>query len=648
MQLGQFKSPRRKLWRIADTGLLVRKVRSGEAPWEDSMELSGRRMSVYVRYGVAPGGALSFAWTGTWIPLRTIPVETCGANFQASCTLEELPGLLADGEKLAESPCEFRFDGILHIFSTTPEGMQIIRSVFASPESICALQHIRVVNGSGKPREITLSPGAEFPAGEGGRGVYPVSASLYLSRGPRVLAPGEEAEYTLTFCARTADQTLPRPDGRAEMYARYARVAELTAPLQLRTGVPEIDSEFYFSKLRAGENIFLTRTGLLHSPGGKRYYASVWANDQLEYAAPWFGFTGDRAGIEASLNAFELYIPFMGPEYKPIPSSIVSEGVGIWNKRGDRGDGAMYAYGAARFALASGRRDIALKLKTPIEWCLEFCRRKLNDDGVPESDTDEMETRLPSGKANLCTASLYFDALRTASALERDLGDPGRAETYAAQARTLGSAIEKYFGANLRGFDTYRYYRECEVLRSWMGIPLCMGLFDRAAGTAAALFSERLWIGAGMLSAEGDEKVWDRSALYAFRGAIFSGQGDRVFPLLRDYSETRLTGEHIPYPFEAWPENDCRQTSAESALYARIFTEGWFGLVPAGLRRFTAAPNPPAAVPESELNDVPAFGHVLDFSLKGRELEIRCDGKLFAAGPAPREIELPERSLNEA
>ena len=130
MQLGQFKAPRTKLWRIADTGLLVRKVRRGEALWEDSTELSGRRMSVYVRYGIAPGGSLSFAWTGTWIPLRTIPVETCGASFQASCTLAELPGFITDGERTAEFPCEFRFDGVLHIASSTPEGLQITRSVF--------------------------------------------------------------------------------------------------------------------------------------------------------------------------------------------------------------------------------------------------------------------------------------------------------------------------------------------------------------------------------------------------------------------------------------------------------------------------------------------------------------------------------------
>ena len=644
MQLEQFKTPRKNLWRIAEEGLLVRKVRDGETPWQDSVELSGLRMSVFVNYGVAPGGTLLFSWTGTWIALRTIPVETCSANFQASCTLEELPNFAAGAGKMTEFPREFRFDGILHITSVTPSGLKITRSIFASPEGSCALQHITVVNGSGKTQTLRTLPGAALPEGGGGRGVYCVETALYRSRGARVLAPGEQAEYTLLFRARTPDEELLRPDGRAEMNARYARIARLTAPLQLRTGIPELDSEFYFSKLRAGENIFLTRTGLLHSPGGKRYYASVWANDQLEYAAPWFGFTGDEAGLECSLNAFMLYVPFMGPDFRPIPSSIISEGVGFWRGRGDRGDAAMYAYGAARFALASGKRAFALKLKEPIEWCLEFCRRKLNAAGVPESDTDEMETRLPSGKANLCTASLCYDALRTAAHLEQDLGDGTRAAAYKRQAARLGRAIERYFGARLRGFDTYRYYEECQVLRSWMGIPLCMGNFDRAQGTVDALFSDRLWTGGGMLSAEGDEKVWDRSALYAFRGALFAGKADRVFPMLRRYSACRLTGEHIPYPFEAWPENDCRQTSAESALYARIFTEGWFGIVPAGLRRFTVSPNAPGAVPESELGNVPAFGHRLDFTLKGRKTEVCCDGEPVAAGTGPFEVLLPEHS----
>ena len=145
-----------------------------------------------------------------------------------------------------------------------------------------------------------------------------------------------------------------------------------------------------------------------------------------------------------------------------------------------------------------------------------------------------------------------------------------------------------------------------------------------------------------MLSAEGDEKVWDRSALYAFRGAFYAGCGERIFPMLKDYSAARLTGEHIPYPFEAWPENDCRQTSAESALYARIFTEGWFGIAPAGLRSFTVRPNSPPQVSESELCNVPAFGHRLDFSLKGGMLEIRCDGESLAVTDGSATVEIPE------
>ena len=66
----------------------------------------------------------------------------------------------------------------------------------------------------------------------------------------------------------------------------------------------------------------------------------------------------------------------MNPDYKPIPSSIIAEGTGIWNGAKDRGDQAMIAYGAARFALASGDRAQAEELWPLIEWCLEYLKRK--------------------------------------------------------------------------------------------------------------------------------------------------------------------------------------------------------------------------------------------------------------------------------
>ena len=43
--------------------------------------------------------------------------------------------------------------------------------------------------------------------------------------------------------------------------------------------------------------------------------------------------------------------------------------------------------------------------------------------------------------------------------------------------------IEKYFGANVQGFNTYRYYAGNTTLRSWIGLPLVMGIFDRKEAT---------------------------------------------------------------------------------------------------------------------------------------------------------------------
>jgi len=33
----------------------------------------------------------------------------------------------------------------------------------------------------------------------------------------------------------------------------------------------------------------------MHGPGGGRYYAAIWANDQAEYANPFFPFLGNLA-----------------------------------------------------------------------------------------------------------------------------------------------------------------------------------------------------------------------------------------------------------------------------------------------------------------------------------------------------------------
>lgn len=77
---------------------------------------------------------------------------------------------------------------------------------------------------------------------------------------------------------------------------------------------------------------------------------------------------------------------------------------------------------------------------------MSFSHRKINEGGVVASDSDELEGRFPAGKANLCTSSLYYDALLSAAYLAEDLGK-GTAiiKKYRKQAEKLEKAIDSYF-----------------------------------------------------------------------------------------------------------------------------------------------------------------------------------------------------------
>lgn len=611
-------------WRIENGGSrIVWDVASdARLPHGDRFEMSGLRTSLIFSYDVADDRSLSLGRKVVWPAYRVQPNNTHG-SFTYKFSEKKVPRLLADGKQCGEIVDAISFDGVWRVESRSPDGsLHIFRSVFPSTTAPAAFELVEVKNMGNVPRRVGFTGDfADYALGCTGR--YEVRAQTFPS-GERTLAPGEKTTWTLRLSARRVNEPDYTADGAAELAARVKRVKELTSPIVLETGIPEIDTAFHFAKIRAGESIFATRTGIVHSPGGGSYYAASWCNDQVEYAGPWFAFTGDATALEASMNAYRHYIPFMGPRYEPIPSSVIAEGLDYWNGKRDRGDAAMYAYGATRFVLAAGRRDWAEELMPAIRWSLEYCRRQLNEDGVVQSDCDELERRLPAGDANICTSSLYYDALRHAALLEKEIGSADTAADYAAHAAKMADAIERHFGCEMRGFRTYRYYNGCEVLRSWIGIPLCMGIFDRAEGTTDALFSPALWTGEGMLCAEGDKKgvTWDRSLLYAFRGVFAAGLGDGVMGKLREYSRSRLLGEHVPYPVEAWPEGGKRHLSAESALYCRIVTEGLFGIDPTGLGTFEAKPHLPKGVNRMSLKNVRAFGRVFSITVDGSGTKI--------------------------
>ena len=265
--------------------------------------------------------------------------------------------------------------------------------------------------------------------------------------------------------------------------------------------------------------------------------------------------------------------------------------------------------------MANGNKEEAKELWPLIQWCLEFSHRKLNEGGVVASDRDELEGRFPAGKANLCTSSLYYDALLSSAYLADDLGKKAVAGKYRSQAKELEKSIDSYFASEVEGFDTYAYYEGNDVLRAWICIPLTVGINKRAPGTIDALFSPRLWTDNGLLTQAGSKTFWDRSTLYALRGVFMAGEVEKAMEFMKRYSATRLLGAHVPYAVEAWPEGGQRHLSAESGLYGRIITEGVFGIRPTGLHSFSMIPRLPQDWDRMSLRKIKAFGSDFDIEV---------------------------------
>lgn len=620
------ESPR---WHIAPDNKIVWTV-DGQIPHEDHIEMSGKQVSVVLRYGVDCNGGFTLNKSMVWPLLRTIPNNT-HASLMRRYDWNPLSGITVNGRSFTnEKVKDITLKGMLTVKSTFDQGYygqwELTREYLPSAELPALVELYQVVN-TGKGNLSIEIPEDGFVAhtdpAKGVTGSYTIEGKLDRN-GFFTLQPGDTLRFTASVSAHRQNESPVKIDAEAEKAKRMDLVNGWMDKLVLETPDSVINRMFAFSKIRACESIYETQGGPMHGPGGESYYAAIWANDQAEYINAYFPFTGYEYGNASALNSFRHFARFMNDEWKPIPSSIVAEGLDIWNGVGDRGDAAMIAYGASRYALAYGNREVAEELWQLITWCLEYCKRKLNAEGVVTSDTDELENRFPSGDANLCTSSLYYDALISASYLAKELNKGSKiANTYRSQAAELRKNIEKYFGAKVEGFDTYAYYKGNDILRSWICIPLTVGINERAQGTINALFSPRLWTENGLLTQAGDQTFWDRSTLYALRGVYAAGETEKATDYLHRYSATRLLGEHVPYAIEAWPEGGQRHLSAESGLYGRIITEGMFGIRPVGFKEFIATPQLPQAWNEMRLRNICAFGTTFDM-----EVNRLANGKL--------------------
>ncbi len=625
--------PQHPRWALGDGATTVWKVDEDKEPaHEDFLEQGGRGAGQVVRYHIGADRVLGITRSVIWPSLRIIPNNTHGSLIHAYGREAE-PAITIDGVPLGPlTVATAILDGTLTFRCRGAQGIAVERCSFPATDARAVFERWTLRNSGAAPVTVAIAPLALEERLKGPYGVNVMAAS-HDAPASTVLLPGREMAFAVAIQARLEGEPAVTLVAAGEEAGRRAFIASLLGELRLETPDAILDRAFAMAKIRVAESINRTRGGLMLAPGGLSYYAATWCNDNVEYAGPFFPFLGDQGGNQASLDSYRGYVPYMTADFHAIPSSIVAEGTSFWNGAGDRGDAAMYAYGCPRFCLALGDKAIAGEFWPAISWCLEYCRRQARPDGAIASTTDELEGRFPTGTANLSTACLYYGGLRAAADLGRTLGKPDEASRYDMQAADLAKAIEGYFGATVEGFATYRYFDGNDVLRSWICLPLCMGLMERRDATIAALFSPRMWSADGLATQAGNRTFWDRSTLYGLRGVFQAGATERALGLLSGYSRRRLLGEHVPYAVETGAQGS--QLASESGLYCRIFTEGLFGILPTGFDRFRCTPRLPAAWPGMALRSLRAFGRDWDLVVERQGTQLR----ITAGAPGGRTVE---------
>jgi hypothetical protein len=499
-------------WAIQPDGSIEWKI-DKRLPHNDHVEMSGEKVSLWMQYGVDTSGRSNYVRTIVFPTYRLLPARTT-AHMMYDVKDADLPRILINDRLLKtgvinaavvndqpEKVISIRHKGIMEVQSEIGRDRTILlkRYFFPSVDKPMAIEKLVFINISKQPVKVEM----EFLRRE----TSPASNRMKegphkfiiatINDGEKTIAPGDSVQFAISYQAVRANEPFIAADINKEEAARKERIRNILSLLQLETPDATLNTMFAFAKIRGTESIYNTKAGLMHGPGGLRYYAAIWANDQAEYINPFFAFLGDETGNRSAMNAFRLFARYMNPDYKPIPSSIIDQGDGEWHGAKDRGDMAMIAYGAGRFALACGKRDSAIVLWPLIEWCLEYLKRNINEDGVVFSNSDELENRFPAGNANLNTSSLYYDALISAAQLGKLLNKPAeQLKNYEKEAKQLRSNIEKYFGATVEGFDTYRYYKGNDTLRAWITTPLTVDILKERKGPLPLILSavmDRRW-----------------------------------------------------------------------------------------------------------------------------------------------------------
>ncbi len=623
-------------------------------PHKDNIELSGKKISTIIYYEINEDKKLKIERDIIFPQLRIYNKSNepdwkkYRAYFRRKSGNELTPTISCDDQTIIpEKVDSIEINGMITFHYSPINGIKLSKVIYPSMDERLLVEEWKIENSSTAIKDISISNFEYSQSEKGYKGIYTIFSESRANKNT-TLKPGETYSFPVIHGALLNTESRDQFDYLRAKESRKTYLKICRENLILTTPNDTLNRLFHFSKIRAAESIFESSMGLVHSPGGGNYYVGIWANDQIEYSGPYFPYMGYETGNTASYNAYKKFMRHIPEDGNHIAYAFEIDGNFAMTHL-DRGDAAMIAYGTSLFLLNTGNIKLARELWPLIEWSIEYCHNNRNAFGALKSESDEMEGRISTGDANLSTSTLYYAGLKFAARIANELNKTSDAKIYQSRLLEMEAVIENYFGATLEGLETYRYFDKNKYLRHWICLPLTMGITNRKADTLEALF-EKLWTNNGVLveydpTDENKEYMfWDRATLYALRGAFNVGETEKAVAKLKQYSANRLLGEHVPYAVEAYPENDMKHLSAESALYCRIYIEGLLGIEPISFSKIKISPSLPAKWKFLKLDNLHLFGQTYNISvLKQNEklrLIIKTGSKVIYNQPITQDEEI--------
>ena len=591
----------------------------------------GKRVIMRIFFPADDGKAAYVKGPEVQWPIFKRDVRDKSLNIPGKGTrVTDLPDILVNGLPWVPSQrTAYRYEGFFHVLYAPQKGVRATRTLFPSIEQRMALQAWTLENTLSEPLKIQVPPVQETlwrrkaVDDQDWLVEYRVTGVAQ-----QTLQPGESVQFAVAYTARAeADPPLVIDLAREKKaYADLVRHAQ--NHLKLVTPDALFNHTFEWVKVRILLSNIETKAGLINTTGSMAYYCGFWANDNAEYASPLVPLLGSadlEQGIDTMYRVWLKDITQYGLKDKQITGSFESYNLKPYQR--GRGDEAMILYGLSRYLLTLADKTRAEEMWPLIVRCGDYLKMNLNPAGVITSRTDELEGRLPSGQANLSTSALAYGGLQVAARLGRALGKTSQADQFDQFAQSLAQSIETFFGAKVQGYETYRYYEGGDLLRGWISLPLVVGLKSRQTGTLDALFSDKLWlekpetleVNLKAVSTE-SRTQWARETYYALLAAFKSGRTDLALDKTRIVLTSHMLGHGGPFADE-----DDSDLLSPSILYARVITEGLFGIEPLSFHSFQLTPRLPESWPMMQLNAIQLLGRQLDLqvSRQGSDILVR-------------------------